>query len=65
MSLIGSKKAWATIVSFGVAIGNEAFGWNLKPDELIGLLSPLMIYVVGQGVADHGKEKAKVEAKSK
>lgn len=53
-TMFGSKKfltALAGAVAAGLGIPEEA-------------LVPLVAYVVGQGIADHGKERAKVEQSS-
>ena len=44
-----------------VALAAEA-GWNISTEELMPILAPLIAYIVGQGIADNGKERAKVEA---
>ena len=59
-AMFKSKKFIAAIAGVIVAIfGN--FGIDIPPDELIAIMSPIIAYIVGQGVADQGKEKAKVE----
>ena len=60
-SLIGSKKFMTALVSCLVGLGAKV-GLELSPDEITAILSPALAYIVGQGVADHGKERAKVEA---
>lgn len=56
---LGSKKFWAVIGGIALLIVN-----NTMPDlaglgngELVGLI---MSYIIGQGIADHGKERAKI-----
>ena len=58
--LLKSKKALTAIAGVIIAIGAKA-GLDLSTDELMPILTPLMAYIVGQGIADHGKERAKVE----
>jgi hypothetical protein len=57
--LIASKKAVAMIV--GVLMG--AFGKKLGLDEdsLTKIIGSIMAYVIGQGIADHGKEAVKAK----
>ncbi len=55
-----SKKAIAMLVGLVVAVGGH-LGLNLDPDALTTILAPVLAYIVGQGVADHGKEKARME----
>ena len=59
-SMFASKKflaAFASVVVYGAA----KIGWNVTPEEIMPILSPILAYIVGQGIADHGKERAKVE----
>lgn len=65
--LLGSKKAIASlaavivdlVIAFGVPMDMQA------KTSLIGAISGLAAaYVIAQGIADAGKEKAKVESKS-
>ena len=60
-SFLKSKKAWTAII--GTAGGVLAlFGFeDLSSSELATALSPLVAYIIGQGIADTGKEKAKIE----
>ncbi len=60
-ALIGSKKFMTALVSCLVGLAAKV-GLELSPDEITAILSPALAYIVGQGVADHGKERAKVEA---
>ena len=58
--LLESKKAIAAIAATLVAILGKA-GLEVSTEELMPILTPLMAYIVGQGIADHGKERAKIE----
>ena len=58
--LFRSKKALTALAGTIVALAAR-LGWDISPDELMPILSPLMAYIVGQGIADHGKERAKIE----
>lgn len=59
--LLTSKKALVTLVAVIVwALGR--FGLDVAADDLLPLVVALATFVVSQGLADHGKEKAKVEA---
>ncbi len=57
-SLLGSKKFLAAILS-GVAWGLLKVGVKLDVEELLPMVGPLWLYILGQGVADWGKEAAK------
>ncbi len=61
--LFGSKKFVAAVAAFLVAAFAE-LGLDMDTETILTILSPLMAYVVGQGIADHGKEKAKVEVET-
>ena len=62
--ILKSKKALAMAVSVLVWIGGKA-GWNLDNETLLGAVTPLWVFILGQGIADHGKEAAKVTADAK
>jgi len=49
-----SKKAIATVVGLIVVWAGKR-GLNLDPDEVTKIVSLIVAYVLGQGVADHGK----------
>jgi hypothetical protein len=58
-----NKKASALIVSGAViaakAVGKKA-GFDVPEDTVKEVLFAASTYIVGQGIADHGKEAAKV-----
>lgn len=56
--LLGSKKALLAI--FGaVAAGLMKLGWNVDSDTVGLILAPLISAIIGQGIADVGKEQVK------
>ena len=59
--LLASKKFLVTLVAIIVAVGGK-FGLDLNTETVISIVGPLMGFVLGQGLADFGKEKAKIEA---
>lgn len=64
-AIAGSKKAVATLA--GVVLSLAAplarkIGWELTQAEVEWTLIMLASFIVGQGIADAGKEKAKIEA---
>lgn len=61
--MLTSKKFLATLLSIVVWVGAR-LGWNVDYDTLLGVVSPLWLFILGQGLADTGKEKAVVEAKA-
>jgi len=55
--ILKSKKAVAAIV--GVIAGLVGrLGWDIPADELALMISPIIAYVVGQSIADHGAQGA-------
>ena len=60
-SLFTSKKFVTALVST-IAAALATQGYNMPVDTVMAMLTPIMAYVVGQGIADNGKEKAKIEA---
>ena len=59
--MLGSKKAVAMIAGLIVSFAGK-YGLELPTEELIAVLSPLIAYIFSQGLADIGKERAKVDA---
>ena len=59
-----SKKFLAALIAVACWIGGKV-GLDMNPAELTQAVAPLWIYIGAQGYADHGKEKAKVEAATK
>lgn len=60
MDLLKSKKFKAAIVGLVVALAGKV-GLDLDEAALLTILSPILAYIAGQGLADIGKEKAKIE----
>ena len=58
--MLGSKKAIAMIVGLVVSFAGK-YALQLPTEELAAVLSPVLAYILGQGVADVGKEKARIE----
>ena len=61
--ILGSKKALVAVLSGAIWVAGR-FGLDLEIGELLPVVAPLWAYVIGQGVADAGKEKAKIEAET-
>ena len=60
MDILKSKKFQAAVLCLVAALtGHYALG--LDNETLLTILSPLWLYIIGQGLADIGKERAKVE----
>ena len=57
--ILTSKKAQATILGILAVVLGDAFG--LEPEQVQMIVGLVASYIFGQGVADHGKEKAYAE----
>lgn len=56
MTKLLTSKKWVTSVA-GVIVGLVGtLGLELPAESVVAILSPTLAYIVGQGVADHGKE---------
>ena len=66
-NLLTSKKFQASALSalsFVLAAGLRKAGVEVPDEAVMGVAGSLLTYVVGQAVADHGKEAAIIKAKS-
>lgn len=57
--LVSSKKAVAAITGAIIA-ATARIGLDLPADAVNQIIAPIVAYIVGQGMADFGKEKALV-----
>jgi hypothetical protein len=61
--IFSSKKALAAITG-GIVALTAKFGWNVSTDMVAYILGFVGTYIIGQSIADSGKEAAKVVAES-
>lgn len=59
--LLKSKKALVALIACVVWCAGR-FGLDLDKEALLGAVTPLWAFVLGQGIADAGKEAAKLKA---
>lgn len=59
MEILQSKKFVAAIIA-AIAAGIASY-LDMPVEQVTAIVSPFVAYIVGQGLADIGKEKAKVE----
>lgn len=59
MDLFTSKKFVAAVTAAFVAFLANMTG--VEPEQALLIVGPLVAYVLGQGLADWGKERAKIE----
>lgn len=52
--LLASKKFLVALVAVLAHLAGR-FGFEVDQEAMITILSPLYAYIVGQGIADHGK----------
>ena len=64
ISMPSSKKLSAAIVGVLLVVLNDVFAWGISPEAVQKTVAVVMAYVIGQGVADLGKEKVKAEQKA-
>jgi len=63
MEIFRSKKFWAAVAGLiGMLVAHFT---GLDEATITGFIVIITSYILGQGIADHGKEKAKVEAETK
>lgn len=60
--ILASKKFQASLAWAIVVLINHYFGLEIPEDTIVQVLALLWTYIVWQGIADHGKEKAKIES---
>lgn len=61
IQFLTSKKAIALIVGLLIMLADSA-GLSLPEEDLTNIVQMIMAYIVGQGIADAGKEAAKIDA---
>lgn len=61
VALLGSKKFVMAMLTMVAALAAK-YGLGFDPAQALAFLSPLIAAIIGQGVADHGKEAAKIMA---
>jgi hypothetical protein len=62
--ILSSKKVVLALVA-GATAGVAKLGFAVDSETVALIVSPLIAAIVGQGIADHGKEAAKIEAAAK
>lgn len=58
--LLTSKKFVVFVAGLLITFAAK-YGLNLDPDMVQNVIYMIVAYLVGQGIADHGKEAAKVQ----
>lgn len=61
-ALLSSKKFVAAMIAALVWLGGKV-GLHVDTETLAGIVGPIVAYVLGQGIADHGKEAALIASK--
>lgn len=60
-AMLGSKKFIAAIAGV-IATALMRFGWDVDVETVVTVLTPIIAYIIGQGVADFGSASAKIAA---
>ena len=60
MEIVRSKKFWTMIAGLIVIVSSK-LGLNLSEQTILEVIGLLSAYIVGQGIADNGKEAAKIQ----
>lgn len=60
-NLVSSKKFMIMAATILMALASK-LGLNIDPEMLTQIIAVVSAYLVGQGIADHGKEAAKINA---
>ena len=60
-ALLSSKKFIAALIAALVWLGGKV-GLHVDSETMAGIVGPIVAYVLGQGIADHGKEAAQITA---
>ena len=64
LRLITSKKFLAAIIPTLLILINKFAGLGIPADDLTKISAFFVAFILGQGIADHGKEKALAEIKA-
>lgn len=57
-----SSKKFLVMITAIIAYVLARVGWDVDPKQIDTIMQVVAGYLVGQGIADHGKEAAKVTA---
>lgn len=60
MAIFKSKKFWMAVVGI-VAMIVSSFIPAITEEMIMGIAGIIISYILGQGIADNGKEAAKIE----
>ena len=61
--LLTSKKFVSSAAGIIFVILNETLGWAVPEKVVYSVLGLIVTYVIGQGVADNGKESTKLQVR--
>ncbi len=56
-----SQKKFQAALFTAIAAGLARLGWNVDLETIAVIMSPIVAYIVSQGIADHGKGAKVVE----
>ena len=61
VEMLTSKKFVTSVASL-IAGFTARIGYDVPVEDVVVLIGPAISYVIAQGIADHGKSKAKIDA---
>lgn len=61
--LLSSKKLIVALIGVIVALASRV-GLDLSTEDVALVVSPIVAFILGQGIADHGKSAAKLKGDS-
>ena len=64
MKELFTSKKFITALIGGVAAFVSAM-FDVESDKILAILTPFIAYIAAQGIADHGKEAAKIHSNDK
>lgn len=47
-----SKRWWAAVVAALIPVANAVFGWQLNVEEILPIVTPIIIYIIAQAAVD-------------
>lgn len=59
--MLSSKKFLMALAGVAVIVLDKVFNWQVSDETMLTVLGLIATYIIGQGIADAGKEAVKIE----
>jgi len=59
--LLKSKKFWVSLLTTALVAITVLSGVDIDVEQIVAMISPMIAYLIGQGIADQGKEAEKIK----